>query len=138
MTVGQHCTRPVATVPPDIHVQEAARLMQGRPEGCLVVVDPSQRPIGFLTGRDLALKVVGAARRASAVRVEEVMSRPVLTISDTASIEEATRTLKASAVRRLAVVNADGQLRGIVTAGDLILLLRKDLNQFEADLLIAP
>lgn len=94
MSLGQHGARNARGVSPAATVKEAMQMMKGLPEGCLVVVDESDVPIGILTGRDVALKVVGSARRASSVRVEEVMTRPVFTISSDASIEEVTRSLK--------------------------------------------
>lgn len=113
-------------------------LMKGLPEGCLVVVDEANVPIGILTGRDVALKVVGSARRAGDVLVEEVMTHPVFTISSNASIEEVTRSLKSYAVRRLPLVGPDGTLVGIVTAGDLFVLLWGDMNSFGSGLIADP
>jgi len=138
MTTSQHAARPAHGVSPAASVMEAMVLMQGLPEGCLVVVDGNNLPLGILTGRDVALRVVGAGLRASAVRVDAVMSQPVFTIPNRASLEEVTRSLKSCGVRRLPMVGDDGKLAGIVTAGDLFTVLWGDLSLFGAGLLADP
>lgn len=130
MHISKHCTRPAHSIAPGATVIKAMRMMKEQRATCLVVVDEANRPIGILTGRDVAVKVVGAGMRANGVLVEAVMTQPVITISGRATIEEATRTLKSAAVRRLPVVGERGQLEGMVTAGDLVLLLWSDLNEF--------
>lgn len=138
MTTGPPCARPAHSVSPAATVQAAMSLMKGLPEGCLVVVDENNFPLGILTGRDVALRVVGAGLRASAVRVDAVMTQPVFTIPYRASLEEVTRSLKSCGVRRLPMVGDDGKLEGIVTAGDLFAVLWGDLSQFGAGLLADP
>ena len=130
MNISKHCTRPAHSIAPGATIIKAMRLMKEVRATCLVVVDDSNRPIGIITGRDVAVKVVGAGLRANGILVEKVMTQPVITISGKATIEEATRTLKSAAVRRLPVVGDHGQLEGMVTASDLVLLLWSDLNEF--------
>lgn len=138
MSLGPPIARTARGVSPTATVKEAMDLMKGLSEGCLVVVDGENVPIGILTGRDVALKVVGSARRASGVRVEEIMTQPVFTVPSDASIEEVTRSLKTYAVRRLPLVGLDGKLEGIVTAGDLFVLLWGDMNSFGSKLISDP
>ena len=55
--------------------------------------------------------------------VAEVMNRNVISVAPDATVEEAARTMLARAVSGLFVVDAKGELAGIVTEGDL---LRRD------------
>ena len=58
MSVGRICNREVDLAEPDESVQIAARRMNSRNVGTLMVLDKDSRPIGILTDRDLAIRVV--------------------------------------------------------------------------------
>ena len=51
--------------------------------------------------------------------VRDIMSSPAITIQDEADLDEAAASLESQKIRRLPVLNADGQLVGILTQGDL-------------------
>lgn len=59
-------------------------------------------------------------RRTSATKVEEVMTREVVSIGPDASIGEAARLMMAKGVNRLPVLDREKRLVGIVTRGDLV------------------
>lgn len=59
-------------------------------------------------------------KRASAVEVGEIMTKKVITISPGADVSEAARIMDEMKVNRLPVVDEKGELRGIVTRGDII------------------
>jgi CBS domain-containing protein len=57
-TVGRICIREVHVANGDESVQSAAQRMEARRVGTLVVIDSDQKPIGLVTDRDLAVRVV--------------------------------------------------------------------------------
>ncbi len=57
--------------------------------------------------------------RVQETRVEEIMTSPVITIHQDASLEEAEALMEEHAVRRLPVVDDNGHLVGIISRGDL-------------------
>jgi CBS domain-containing protein len=63
----------VVTISPDATVLEAAKLMQSKDIGSLVVIDNS-RPIGILTDRDIVLKVVANEKNAQQIAVKRIMT----------------------------------------------------------------
>ncbi len=71
---------PICCLPTD-NVKDVARTMQRENIGPMPVIDnnESQKLIGIITDRDLAMKVVGEGRDASHTRVEAVMTRKVVT-----------------------------------------------------------
>src|SRR5688500_8938915 len=75
-------------------------------------------PAGSVTERDLAFRVLAEGRDPRTTRVADVMSRPLLTIEPSASVEDAARKMKEMRVKRLVVV-LDGQVRGILTTTDI-------------------
>jgi CBS domain-containing protein len=99
-------TESVVTAAPERTVREVAELMRER-----------NRPIGFVTDRDLALSVI-ADGRDFGDHVEDHASSPVITAEPAMDVEEAAELMVRHGVRRLVVVDAD-LLTGIVTLDDL-------------------
>jgi signal-transduction protein with cAMP-binding, CBS, and nucleotidyltransferase domain len=92
-----------------------------------VVVTESDRPVGIITDRDLAL---AACVRGTSPdeRVQSVMTCPVSTISKDEGVYSATQQMMEQAVRRLPVVDQSGSLVGLVSLDDLLLLLSRELQ----------
>jgi CBS domain-containing protein len=127
MDITTICQRRVDTALPTEIVQTAAQRMASRCVGTLVVVDGQDRPIGMLTDRDLALRVVGAGDDPRAITVADVMTGHVEVIREDASIEAALATMRQGIVRRLPVVDAHGRMIGIVSLEDVIALLAREM-----------
>jgi CBS domain-containing protein len=109
-------TESVVTASPDCTVREVAEIMRERNVGSVVLVD-AERPIGFVTDRDLALSVI-ADGRDFGDHVADHASAPVITAEPGMDVEEAAELMVRHAVRRLVVVDAE-RLTGIVTLDDL-------------------
>jgi CBS domain-containing protein len=94
--------------------------------GCVVVIR-GDRSVGILTDRDLALRVVAEGRDPQKTLVSEIVTYDATTVSREAGIETAVRLMRDHGVRRLPIVTEDGQVTGIVTADDLVVLLTDEL-----------
>jgi CBS domain-containing protein len=105
---------------------DVARRMRDFHVGCVVVTRGST-PVGIITDRDLALRVVAEGRDPKQTLVAEVVTFDATTLPRTAGIETAVRTMRERGVRRLPIVTEDGKLTGIVTADDLTVLLTQEL-----------
>lgn len=127
MTVGQICNREVDTAEPQETVRAAAQRMGSRSVGTLLVLDRQRRPIGIVTDRDLAVRVVGEGHDANATRVSDVMSADPRTVSELAPVEDAIAIMRTHGVRRVPVVSPQGELVGMVTLDDVLSLLAEDL-----------
>ena len=128
MTIGRICCREVDTASPQESARAAAQRMGVRAVGTLVVLDAERRPVGILTDRDLAVRVVGTGRNADTTTVDEVMSERVHTAFEEKPIEDALALMRAQAVRRLVVVRRDGRLVGIVSLDDVLALLAEEFR----------
>lgn len=87
---------------------------------CMVVVE-NGLPTGIITERDI-VRLMGlfiSDRPQSPMRVSDVMSVPVATVSEDTTLFEALVISSAQKIRHLPVVNAAGQLLGLVTQSDL-------------------
>ena len=116
-----------ATVERDHTVLRAARLMREKGLGSVVVVDEQGRPVGMLTDRDLAVKVLGEGKSPE-TPVDEVMSHPVFAVSRDALVFDTLREMARHHVHRMPVINSETkELIGIVTAENALMLLTTEL-----------
>ena len=122
------------TVQSDETVVEAARLMKEKDVGPVIVMSDGTFQ-GILTDRDIAIRVVAEGRDPNGVRVEEVASTEVQTISPDEPADEAVRRMRDNAIRRLLVIEGERPV-GIVSLGDLA--IRKDPSSALADISNAP
>lgn len=102
-------------------IQEVARLMQDNDCGLVPVVDASGEPLGTVTDRDIALRVVAEGRDAAQCTAQDCMSSPATTVGIDASLADATERMESEQVRRMLVVDNDGRLCGIVAQADVAL-----------------
>jgi CBS domain-containing protein len=116
MLIREVMTGEVVTAAPERTVREIAELMRERNVGSVVVVD-GDRPVGFVTDRDLALSVI-ADGRDFGDHVADHASSPVITADPAMEVEEAAELMVRHGIRRLVVVDAQ-RLTGIVTLDDL-------------------
>ncbi len=122
----QRFEREVVTVGLESPVIVAAQRMRDERVGC-VVVSREGRPVGILTDRDLALRVVAAGRDAERTTVAQVVTFEAVSLLHTDTIETALSRMREFGVRRLPIVNEAGMITGIVTADDLLPLLAHEL-----------
>jgi len=120
MTSARDIMTPDATFcPEDTTAADAARRMADEGIGALPVCDADGRLAGVVTDRDLAVKVVAEGRPADMVRLSELLDgTEVVTIGADDSAEEAIRTMKDHAVRRLPVIDGT-DLVGMVSQADI-------------------
>jgi len=108
----------VAAVERDSAVIEAARLMNERRIGALVVTAGDQ-VVGIFTERDVMNRVVAAKRSAETTKVADVMTSPCACCRSDTTLEECRNVMTDKRIRHLPVVDA-GRLRGMVSMGDLM------------------
>jgi CBS domain-containing protein len=111
-------TKDVRVVRPDTLVKEVVATMNKFNIGSIVVVK-SDRPVGVITERDILRRIVEPCLAPETLRAREVMTSPVITIGDTASIDEAARIMARKRVKRLLVMDNE-KLAGIVTFTDIV------------------
>ena len=123
MSVGRVCVRSVHVVEPEESVRIVAQRMREAGVGTLIVVDGKRRPVGVSTDRDVVLRCVAQDRNPDATPVADVMSAPVLCVSEATPVEDALRRMAGIGARRLAVTDDDGCLAGILALDDVVELL---------------
>jgi CBS domain-containing protein len=102
----------------DKSVAYAAKMMRDEDVGLAPIVE-GDKLIGMLTDRDIAIRVVAEGRDPGQVKVRDVASKQVVTIDPQQDLDEALRIMAKHQVRRLAVVEEDGKLVGVVAQADV-------------------
>jgi len=111
-------TRHVVSLRPGDKVDGAARRMRDENIGFAPVCDDA-RPVGAITDRDIALRVCAEDRRAGRTRVEDVMTRELLTCFETDQIERAEALLAQRHKNRIIVLDGAGRLAGVLSLADV-------------------
>jgi predicted transcriptional regulator len=135
MAIGEICSREVVFIARSESCAQAARLMRENHVGSLVVVAKTgapAMPIGMITDRDLAVGVMALGLDPEKTLVEAVMRPRIALVRENEGLGRAVALMRAEGVRRLPVVDADGNLVGILAADDLIELFADELSGLAA------
>ncbi|MGE5231276.1 MAG: CBS domain-containing protein [Deltaproteobacteria bacterium] len=118
----------MATAWPKESVRVAAQRMAEHDVGTLVVVDPdgSTQALGIVTDRDVTTRCVAGNLDPDRTPVSRVMTRPVHTIDEHASIEDALAKMAVAGTRRLVVIGGGKAALGIVSLDDVLDMLTEE------------
>ncbi len=128
MTTNPEC------VPCDTPVADAAKLMRDKDFGGVLCLDDDQVS-GFLTDRDIAVRVVAEGKDPESTTVKDVATTDLHTLSPDDSVEDAIELVRKHNVRRVPVIEGAKPV-GIVSIGDLA--LERDKESALADMSGAP
>jgi len=117
-TIADIMTRSIATVRRDETLQAAARRMQEMDVGSLPVLD-GKAIAGVVTDRDIAVRGVAAGMIPQESLVADVMTAELRFCRADDTIEQAMAEMGDLQVRRLPVLDAQNEIVGIVSLGDL-------------------
>ena len=112
--------KPVCCVPNDL-VTKAAELMKSGHVGSIPVIEneQTQKLVGIVTDRDLALKVMADGLDVKSTKVESVMAHKVVTCGPEDDLQKAVDAMSKHQLRRIPVVDSDGKVLGIIAQADV-------------------
>jgi len=110
----------VITTKRDSTVEEAVKLMNEHEIGCLIVTE-NDKPIGILTERDLLKRILTKSEDLKRIRVEEVMSSPLISVEPTVQIGDASKLMFEKNIKKMPIIKK-GELLGLVTLTDILRL----------------
>lgn len=122
----------VKTVNEDKNIMSACRVMQENNIGCVIVVTIAGdgTPVGIITERDV-VRILSKFNPALVhFALWKVMSKPLITIEPSASINDATKLMNDKKIRRLVVVDRNNKMSGILTQNDVFRAIDKNPNLF--------
>jgi CBS domain-containing protein len=121
MNVSEVMTESPTCCTPETGLQEVAQMMVDCDCGCIPVVDSadSKMPVGMVTDRDITCRVVAQGRNPLDLTVRDAMTSTVVSVTPDTPLQECLDLMEESQVRRIAVVNDDGKICGIVAQADV-------------------
>ncbi len=131
MSAGEYCNREVVVVLKSEPVSEAISLMRSHHVGDVVVVETTAtgtKPVGILTDRDIVLEILAEGVDLGAVSIGDVMSYELVTVTEDTKLIDTIKLMRDKGVRRIPVVNQQGELEGLLSVDDILELLAEQLT----------
>jgi CBS domain-containing protein len=107
-----------ATVTEKNTIRDAARIMADQDTGVVPVVD-GRKIVGMITDRDIVVRLVAEGRDLNGANVTEAMTKSIRSVKEDSSVDDAMQLMSSAQVRRVPVVNANDELVGILSFGDV-------------------
>ncbi len=126
MSLGNMCRKKIVCVSAGTKVKEAAKLMEQKNIGSVIVVG-SGKPVGIVTDRDILIRVVNKGLDPEKTSVDKVMTKKIVTLREDMGLFEALEKTKKKGIRRFPIVDTKGKLQGIMTLDDILYLLGKEM-----------
>ena len=107
------------SVPPTTSIYDTVKVLKKKNIGALAVMD-GEKIVGMFSERDLVTKVVCEGLDTHKVPIKDVMTSPVITVSEEASFQDAYVLMNDNHIRHLPIVDQNGQPIGLVGLRDLM------------------
>lgn len=121
MKTGDLCRKDVVAVAGTATLTTVAKAMREAHVGSVVVIAAeSRKPVGIVTDRDIVLEVVAMGLDAASITAAEIMTSSPVVAQPGDDALWALKTMRDRGVRRLPVVDAQGDLAGILAFDDLV------------------
>jgi len=132
-TIGAVCSRDVVFTTRDATVAATAKLMRQNHVGCIVVVEQlnggRRLPVGMVTDRDIVVEVIAPGLDAETITAGDIMATELVTVAESEGLLETMEIMRYKGVRRIPVVDSNGQLIGIASIDDLLEILAEELSE---------
>lgn len=121
MNVSAIMTKNPAHCTTDSGLKDVAKLMADNDCGCIPVVEntATKKPVGVITDRDITIRTVAAGKNPLDLTARDIMTSDVLTVKAESSVEDCCNLMEKNQIRRVAVVDENGALAGIVAQADI-------------------
>lgn len=109
----------VIAVSPTVTVTEITRVFREHQIGAVVVVDEEEALVGIFSERDIVRGIDMHGSAALTLPIANLLTRDVITIASSMTIDEAMQIMTDRRIRHLPVIEDEG-LIGIISIGDLV------------------
>ena len=115
---------------PEHTIRQAAELMKRHDIGCLLVTK-DEKPVGIFTDRDIVVRCISDNLSTDAP-VSDIMTKTVAAVTMDHGVQDVIRMMRNKEVRRIPVVDENGRAIALVSFGDIVGLLAKELGDISA------
>ncbi len=112
--VTEYMDKDVLKLDMDTRTREAATMLRHYERDDIIVIDKQKLPIGIVTDEDILSKVSDATVYAEATTLKEIMSQPLITISDKSTLQDALYKMRDNNIRKLPIISKKNQVVGML------------------------
>ena len=117
ISVKDIMTKNVVTTRVNASAREAVKTMESQNIGSIVVME-RDRPVGIITERDIVVRIASPSVDPRNMKVQDIMTSPLVTIKSDASVEEAVALMGKRKIKKI-VVMEEGKIAGMLTYTDI-------------------
>ncbi len=94
--------------------REAARMLQHYETDDIIVTDENKNPVGIVTDEDILSKVRVVAVYAEATTLKDIMTAPLITINEKATLQDALHKMRDNHIRKLPIISKKNEILGMI------------------------
>jgi CBS domain-containing protein len=126
--------REVYFITEETSVMQAALYLREKQVRSVGVVDGAGKLTGVISQSDISDKVAAENKNPESMKVSEIMSRNLLTVTPEMSFEDSLRAMEQNGVYHLLVLDEENRFQGMLSVSDLLKVMAAD-NKERADML---
>jgi predicted transcriptional regulator len=132
ISVSKLMNRKVQTDFEDQNIRSACNIMYTNDIGSVIIVtrNKDHSPVGIITERDVVRILGKLSPDLLNTPLKGLMSTPLITIEESASMSDASKLMNSKKIRRLVVVDRKNKMSGILTQNDIFRAIDKNPNLF--------
>ena len=112
--VTEYMNKDVLKLSLKTQTRDAATMLRSYETDDIIVIDKEKFPVGIVTDEDILSKVSDATVYAEATTLEEIMSKPLITINEKSTLQDALHIMRDNNVRKLPVVSKKNFVVGMI------------------------
>ena len=112
--VTNYMSKDVLILGQDTQTREAAKMLRHYETDDIIVTDANDLPVGIVTDEDILSKVSDVSVYAEATTLKDIMSAPVITINEKATLQDALHKMRDNKIRKLPVLSKKNQVVGMI------------------------
>lgn len=118
LSLDRIMSSPIITISKEKSAEEAAKMMKDRSISCIIMTDNGV-PVGIATEKDFVHRLVAKNKKPSAVKIEAIMSKKLITLDINSDIFSVSKTMDKNNIRRV-LITENNKVVGIVTSKDIL------------------
>lgn len=104
--------------------RKAARILRHYERDDIIVTDENKKPIGIVTDEDILSKVGDVTVNAETTLLKDIMTTPLITVDENASLQDALHKMRDHHIRKLPVVSKKDEVLGIILQATVAHIIR--------------
>ena len=113
-SVTQYMDKDVLILGLNTQTRDAARMLRHYETDDIIITDKDNIPVGIVTDEDILSKVSDVTVYAEATSLKEVMTTPIITINEKATLQDALHKMRDNDIRKLPVISKKNKAIGII------------------------